>query len=282
MIPPLYICGPTASGKTSIALAKAKELNGEIINGDAFQVYRGLEILSAAPSSEELAQVPHHLYGICDLVETMDAARYHQLATPLIAEIGARGKKPIIVGGSGLYLKFMTHGPAEAPPGDAKLRSELDQLDLSEILRQLKERDPEEWENQTKQNAGNRRHLSRALEICILTEGKASDLRRNFKHDPSHLEGLVLTWDREKLTERIAQRTCQMLSSGAIEEVRNLPQNATTACQAIGVREIKAHLNGELTHEECLEKITTATRRYAKRQENWFRRETWLKEVPQG
>ena len=282
MITPLYICGPTASGKTSLALQKAHELDGEIVNADAFQIYRGLEVLSAAPSQEELSQAPHHLFSLCDLSETMDAARYYSLAQPVIAEIISRRKKPIIVGGSGLYLKFLTHGPAEAPPGDPELRKKLDQLDLSEILRQLKALDPEEWQRQTKQNAGNRRHLSRALEICLLTGEKASTRRQNFDQDTSHLEGLVLTWERPALAERIAKRTRQMLENGAIDEVRNLPDSATTARQAIGVREIEAHLRGELNFEECLEKIATATRQYAKRQQNWFRRESWLKETLSG
>jgi len=276
MISPLYICGPTASGKTSLALAKARELDGEIVNADAFQIYRGLEILSASPSPDELSQAPHHLFSVCGLEEEMDAARYHAMAQPIIDDIATRGKKPIVVGGSGLYLKFLTHGPAPAPTGDPALREKLDRLDLSEILQQLKELDPEEWQNQTKQNAGNRRHLSRALEICLLTGGKASELRKTFEKDTSHLEGIVLTWDRALLAERIAKRTHEMLAKGAIDEVRKIPENATTVRQAIGVKEIQAYLAGDLSRDECCEKIATSTRQYAKRQQNWFRRETWL------
>jgi DNA polymerase III delta prime subunit len=127
-IPPFYLCGPTASGKTALALALAEAWGGEVVNGDAFQVYRGLEILSAAPSEEEKSRCPHHLFGVMDPTESMDAAKYATLARPVIEGIAARGKRAIVVGGSGLYLKFLTHGVAAAPPGDEEIRAELDQL----------------------------------------------------------------------------------------------------------------------------------------------------------
>ena len=275
---PFYLCGTTAAGKTALALALAEAWGGEVVNADAFQVYRGLEILSAAPSEAEMASHPHHLFCFQEASEAMDAAKYEALARPVIAEIQARGKRPIVVGGSGLYLKFLTHGVAKAPSGDPELRAELESLSTEEIYRQLRELDPEEA---AKQNAGNHRHLSRALEICLMTGGKASDLRSNFA-DASrveNLEGVVLQWPRECLAERIAQRTDRMLAEGAIKEVQNLPADAGTIRQAIGVREVEAHLRGELTHGECLEKITIATRQYAKRQRNWFRRESWLRGV---
>jgi len=273
---PFYLCGTTASGKTALALALAESWDGEIVNGDAFQVYRGLEILSAAPTPEELARCPHHLFGFVDPAESMDAAKYESLARPVIEEIQSRGKRPIIVGGSGLYLKFLTHGVARAPTGDPRIRAELDALAVDEILRRLHEIDPEEA---AKQNSGNRRHLSRALEICLLTGEKASDLRKNFE-DPAlvaDLDGIVLTWPRKILAERIAIRTARMLEEGAIDEVTALPPDAGTIRQAIGVREIEAYLSGEMTRAECQERITISTRQYAKRQRNWCRRESWLR-----
>ncbi|MDA7882330.1 tRNA (adenosine(37)-N6)-dimethylallyltransferase MiaA [Akkermansiaceae bacterium] len=275
---PLYLCGTTASGKTSLALALAEALDGEIVNGDAFQVYRGLEVLSAAPTGEERAQVPHHLFGILSLNEKMDAARYAGLAGPVIEEIQSRGKQPLIVGGSGLYLKFLTHGVSEAPSADPGLRAELEGLPVEEILRRLQALDPDEAARQIKQNSNNHRHLSRALEICLLTGGAASERRRNFEIslEDLNLKGVVLTWDREILAERIHRRTVLMLENGAIDEVRALPDNADTVKQAIGVKEIEAYLSGELSYEQCLEKIATSTRQYAKRQRNWFRREEWL------
>lgn len=278
MLDPFYLCGPTASGKSSCALALAKQLDGEIINADAFQIYRGLEVLTAAPNTAEKAQVPHHLYGTHDLSERFDAARYEKIARPIIAEIQARGKVPVIVGGSGLYLKFLTHGRADAPPGDDAIRAELDCLTVDEIFYRLHKLDPKEA---ARQNPKNRRHLSRALEICLITGDMASNLRKNFEN-PAHLtplRGAVLNWDRDKLAERIAQRTSLMLEQGAIEEVANLPQDSGTVRQAIGVKEIEAHLRGELSRKDCLERITISTRQYAKRQRNWFRRETWLTPV---
>lgn len=279
MIPSrFFLCGPTASGKTALALALAEAWDGEIVNGDAFQVYRGLEILSAAPSEKEQATCPHHLFGIIDNAESMDAAKYAALANPVIEEIENRGKTAIIVGGSGLYLKFLTHGIAEAPPGDEEIRAKLKGWSVAQIYERLKELDPDEA---ARQNSQNRRHLSRALEICFVTGRKASSLRQNFE-DPTLLEGLkgiVLNWAPQILAERISLRTRVMLDSGAINEVKELPLEAGTIRQAIGVREIDAYLNKEVTLEECEERITISTRQYAKRQRNWFRRESWLRSV---
>lgn len=275
---PLYLCGTTASGKSSCALALAEKLNGEIINADAFQLYKGLEVLTAAPTLEEQSHAPHHLYAQFPLSEKFDAARYESLARPLIEEVQSRGKVPLIVGGSGLYLKFLTHGRADAPPGDESIRAELDRLAVDDIYRRLQKLDPEEA---SRQNSQNRRHLTRALEICLLTGGKASDLRKNFE-DPtrlSKLRGIVLQWPRETLAQRITQRAALMLENGALEEVENLPLDSATVRQAIGVREIEAYQKGELTREDCLERIIISTRQYAKRQRNWFRRENWLTPV---
>jgi tRNA dimethylallyltransferase len=273
-----FLCGPTASGKTALALALAEAWDGEIVNCDAFQVYRGLEILSAAPSDEEQAACPHYLFGVIGAAESMDAARYAALANPVIEEIESRGKTAIVVGGSGLYLKFLTHGIVRAPPGDEGIRAELEGWSVDQIYERLKKLDPDEA---MRQNSQNRRHLSRALEICLVTGGKASELRQNFG-DPTLLEGLkgiVLTWPREMLAERIALRTGIMLNSGAINEVKELPLEAGTIRQAIGVREIDSYLTGQMTLPECEERITISTRQYAKRQRNWFRRESWLRSV---
>lgn len=275
---PLYLCGPTASGKTALALALAAEVDGEIVNGDAFQLYRGLEVLTAAPGEDEKKACPHHLFGVIDPVEPMDAAKYAGMARAVIDEIRSRGKNPIVVGGSGLYLKFLTHGVAEAPPADETIRAELQSLSVGEVYRRLRELDPEEA---ARQNPGNHRHLSRALEICLITGGKASELRRNFaaNEQPKGLSGVVLSWPRDELAERIRIRTRQMLPQGVVAEVERLPGDAATIRQAIGVREIEAYLRGEQSLVECEERIVIATRQYAKRQRNWFRREAWLNSV---
>ena len=193
----------------------------------------------------------------------------------MIADIQRRGKCPIVVGGSGLYLKFLTHGMAGAPPANEEVRTELGKLTVEEIYQKLFELDPVEA---ARQNAQNRRHLSRALEICLVTGSKASKMRTNFD-DQEVLEGLrgvSLTWPREILAERIAQRTREMFEAGAVSEVESLPSDALTIRQAIGVKEIESMFRGEMTTEECEERIAISTRQYAKRQRNWLRRETWL------
>src|SRR5688572_14770000 len=164
VVTPYYICGPTASGKSSLALEMAEKLDGEIVNADAFQLYRGLEIVSAAPSAGELARLPHHLYGVLDPGESADAQLYVKLAKPVIEEIQSRGKTPIITGGSGLYLKFLTHGAAPLPTADAALRAEMDARSLEDLVAQLQQLDPVEAARTALQN---RRFVSRALEICI-------------------------------------------------------------------------------------------------------------------
>ncbi|MEO5713443.1 MAG: tRNA (adenosine(37)-N6)-dimethylallyltransferase MiaA [Luteolibacter sp.] len=274
---PIYICGPTASGKSSLALEMAREHDGEIVNADAFQLYRGLEIVSAAPSADEQALVPHHLYGVLDPTVSADAQLYVKLAKPVIAEIQSRGKTPIITGGSGLYLKFMTHGAAPLPTGDAVLRAEMDSQSLEELVAKLQQLDPVEASRTALQN---RRFVSRALEICILSGQKASDLRDGWEKQTagisSKLRGIVIHRTREDLHARIALRTKAMLDGGALEEVAAMSAISSNCEKAIGFREIRSLLNGEIDRATCEELINAATRQYAKRQETWFRREKWL------
>ena len=163
---PFYICGPTASGKSSLALEVAEKLDGEIVNADAFQLYRGLEIVSAAPSEEEKSRVPHHLYGVLDPADAADAGGYMRLAAPVIAEIQSRGRTPVITGGSGLYLKFLTHGPASLPQGDAALRAALDERPLEGLVEELRRQD---FVGAARTALQNRRFVARALEIRVLT-----------------------------------------------------------------------------------------------------------------
>lgn len=277
VVTPYYICGPTASGKSSLALEMAERLDGEIVNADAFQLYRGLEIVSAAPSADELASWPHHLYGVLDPAESADAQRYVNLANSVIAEIQARGKTPVITGGSGLYLKFLTHGAAPLPTGDAALRAEMDARPLKELVEELQRLDPVEASRTALQN---RRFVSRALEICILSGQKASDLRDGWIEKTAaisaQLRGLVIQRTRADLHARIALRTRAMLDGGAIEEVAALSNVSTNCGKAIGFREIRALLAGEVDRATCEDLINAATRQYAKRQETWFRREKWL------
>jgi len=274
---PIYICGPTASGKSALALEMAEGLDGEIVNADAFQLYRGLEIVSAAPSVEERARVPHHLYNVLDPADASDAGSYMRLALPVIEEIQSRGKTPVITGGSGLYLKFLTHGPAPLPGGDAALRAGLDARPLAELVAQLGLLDPVEAARTALQN---RRFVSRALEICLLTGDKASALRDQWetktREISASLRGFVIRRTRAALHARIAGRTRRMLDGGALEEVAALTHVSANCEKAIGLREIRALLAGEIDRATCEDLINAATRQYAKRQETWFRREGWL------
>lgn len=278
---PIYICGPTASGKSSLAISIAREIGGEIVNADAFQLYRGLEVVSAAPSADEMAQVPHHLYGVLGPTESADAQLYVKLARPVIQEIQSRGKTPVITGGSGLYLKFLTHGAAPLPTGDAALRAEMDARPLEDLVAQLTALDPVEASRTALQN---RRFVSRALEICLLSGQKASDLRDGWEKQTaelaSQLRGMVIQRTRPDLHARIALRTRAMLDGGALEEVAALKDVSDNCEKAIGFREVRSLLEGEIDRPTCEQLINAATRQYAKRQETWFKREKWLEIFP--
>ena len=273
----IYICGPTASGKSALALEMAERLDGEIVNADAFQLYRGLEIVSAAPSAAERGRVPHHLYGVLDPATPADAGSFVRLAQPVIAEITRRGKTPVITGGSGLYLKFLSHGPAPLPTADATLRAALDARPLADLVAQLQQLDPLEAARTALQN---RRFVARALEICLLSGCRASDLRDQWaartREIAASLRGYVIHRARPDLHARIAARTRAMLDGGAREEVAALGRVSPNCEKAIGLREIRAWHAGEIERAACEEIINAATRQYAKRQESWFRREQWL------
>jgi len=272
----IFIAGPTASGKSALALELASRLDGEIVNADAFQLYAGLDVITAKPSAADFARVPHHLYGVLPLSEACDAQRYHDLARPVIEEIASRGKTPFVVGGSGLYLKALTHGLAPLPQGDAAMREKLRQRPLEDKVAELLALDPAAA---TTVNLRNPRYVERALEICLLTGKPQSELRQSFQNAQPKVRGLVLSWEREALWRRIEDRTRQMLSGGAIEEVAALGEVSLTACKAIGIREIRDHLEGRLTFDQSREAIVIATRQYAKRQATWFRRETCFQTI---
>lgn len=276
---PFYICGPTASGKTGQALALAQAWDAEIVNADAFQLYRGLETITAAPTAEQQSVIPHHLYSVLEPHETCDAGRYLRMAQPVIDAIIARGKIPLVTGGSGLYLKFLTHGPSPLPRADTDLRAELDATPLASLVAELQTVDPAEA---AVINPQNRRYVSRAIEIFRLTGIPASAQRRNWEHVTAAREkkirGILLQIPRQLLHERIANRCVYMLENGAIEEIAALRHHLSETCRkAIGVAQIIDLLDNKIDHHSCVQLITQATRQYAKRQETWFRRETWLK-----
>jgi tRNA dimethylallyltransferase len=279
-----YLVGPTASGKSALALKLAEVVCGEIINADAFQLYRELPITSAQPSAADLAAVPHHLYGALSVTETVDAQKYHDLVQPVVREVLSRGKWPIIVGGSGLYIKALTHGLAPLPPTDLALRERLLAETTAEERRgRLLELDPEAELNVP---LANDRYVTRALEICLLTGEPQSRLRRQWEgRAEPQFTGVLFHQPRERLLERIATRTQAMLRGGMIEEIAALTQTSigTNAQKAIGVPQVRDYIAGKASLLATEEAIVIATRRYAKRQMTWFRREKGFQTIcPEG
>ncbi|PYK54082.1 MAG: tRNA (adenosine(37)-N6)-dimethylallyltransferase MiaA [Verrucomicrobia bacterium] len=280
-----FIVGPTATGKSDLAADVASEAGAEIVSADAFQLYRGLDLLTAKPDASTLAKAPHHLISTTPLHEEMNAEKYRRAASYAIDEIHSRGKLAIVVGGSGLYVKALTHGLAPVPQPDPKLREKLNAMSLDELRVQLIELDPEAARTV---DVKNRRRVLRALEICLLTgkpvaaslcEAQRADVMAG-QRSASHSEavtGVFILRDREELYARINQRVEKMFEAGVIEEVRNAGEVSATASQMIGFREIRQLLDGPAdagSISQCIAAIQQATRRYAKRQLTWFRRQT--------
>jgi len=274
---PLFIiAGPTAVGKSELAVAVAERCGGEIVSADAFQIYRGLDILTAKPPPSLRARVPHHLIGEIPLTQSFDVAQFLHLARARIDEIRTRGRLPIVVGGTGLYLRALTHGLAELPPADAALRAQLEEQTTEELGRRLAELDKA---GHAQIDLQNRRRVVRALEVCLLTGRPFSSFRAQWNAPPVAARGFVLQRSREELHERIRLRAENMFADGVIEEVRAVAEIGSTASQALGYREIRALIAGTVTRDACLASIQQATRQYAKRQLTWLRREPHLKFV---
>ena len=271
-----FIVGPTATGKSELGADVAHELNAEIVSADAFQIYRGLDLLTAKPDPSTLAKAPHHLIGTMPLSEEMNAEKYRRAATRVIDEIHSRGKLALVVGGSGLYVKALSHGLAPLPEANPKLRQKLNAMSLDELLSQLNELDPQ---TARKIDVKNRRRLVRALEICLLIGKPASEVVAGGADpgrpgSPIPATGVFVFRDREELYERINQRVEAMFENGVIEEVGASGATSATASQMIGLREICELLEGRMSLSQCIAEIQQATRRYAKRQLTWFRRQT--------
>jgi tRNA dimethylallyltransferase len=268
-----FIAGPTASGKSALALAVAEMTGAEIIGADAFQIYSGLEILTAAVSQADRSRIPHHLVGEISPAHSFDVGQYVSLATERIRSIQNRNRPVVIVGGTGLYLRALTHGLADLPPADQVLRAQLEQQSLEQLQEQLTGLDPtgSRWID-----LKNPRRVIRAIEVCILTGKPFSSFREQWSTPKAGVRGVTLRCPREELSARINQRTEEMFSLGVIEEVRNLPRPGKTAAQVLGLAEIENHLQGGLSKAECIAAIQAATRNYAKRQVTWFARDSVL------
>jgi tRNA dimethylallyltransferase len=278
---PFFIVGPTAVGKSEIAAAIASQFDAEIVSADAFQLYRGLDLLSAKPDEAILAKAPHHLLGVVPLGEEMNVEKFRAIAVEKIAEIRARKKQVIVAGGSGLYVKALTHGLSRLPAANPRLRAELNALSLDELIQQLGNLDPAAA---SRIDLKNRRRLMRAIEICLLTGKPVSKQRdkvataASFPSDcspslPTSVQGVFLSRDRADLYQRINRRVEMMFQNGVVEEVRTLEKIGSTAEKMLGLQQIRALVAGEMTEKECIATIQQATRRYAKRQLTWFGRQ---------
>jgi tRNA dimethylallyltransferase len=265
-----FIVGPTAAGKSELAADIAREMRAEVVSADAFQIYRGLNLLTAKPDAATLAKAPHHLIGTTPLDQEMNAEKFHRVASHAIDQIHSSGKPAIVVGGSGLYIKALTHGLARLPQVDPKVRAKLNALSTDALRSQLADLDPE---IARKIDAKNRRRLMRALEICLTTGKRASDQRTQWNAIPP-ANGSFVFRDRDELYERINRRVEAMFENGVIEEVRTAGSVSSTASQMIGLWEIRELLAGKISIVQCVAAIQQATRRYAKRQLTWFRRQT--------
>ena len=270
-----FIVGPTATGKSELAADVAREVSAEIVSADAFQIYRGLDLLTAKPDASTLANAPHHLIGTVPFTEAMNAEKFRRLGLRAIEEINSRGKLAIVVGGSGLYIKALTHGLAPLPESDPQLREKLNAMSLDNLRSQLVELDSEAAK---KIDIKNRRRLVRALEICLITGKPASEIvvpkRRDDSGRPGSsipATGVFVFRDRNELYQRINQRVETIFERGVIEEVRAAAVTSATASQMIGLREIRELLAGKKSLPQCIAEIQQATRRYAKRQLTWFR-----------
>jgi tRNA dimethylallyltransferase len=272
--PALVIGGPTASGKTGLAIALAQRLRGEVINGDAFQLYAGLPVLTAQPSAAQRALVPHHLFGEIPLSATVDASSYARLAKERIRLCWKQGRPPILVGGSGLYLRTVLRGlPQGLPSPDQELRARLEARPLQTLCAELAELDPAAARSVDLQNP---RRVIRALEVCLLT-GRAFSSFRPPPQPDAPLAGIWLALPREMLHERIARRAAGLFAEGVAAEVQSaLPFLGITARQVIGLEQVASVLAGEVSEQAATLKIVEATRQYARRQETWFRKETVL------
>ncbi len=266
------ITGPTAVGKTRIAIRVAERIHAEILSVDAMQIYRGLETLTAAPTSTERARIRHHLIGVLPLTERCDAVRYHSLSRTVLEEHSTRTRPALVVGGSGLYLRVLANGLDPSPPPDMDLRAELSKLSLAALQARLRRMNPATFAALA--DPQNPRRLIRAIEKLEGPRDAGGALYPLIAQ-----RGVCLVQRREVLVERIRDRVVQMLDHGAIEEVQRIEAISPTARATIGFEEIRSYLAGELTRAELIDRIEIATRQYAKRQLTWLRRETWLEMI---
>ena len=274
----LCIAGPTASGKTALAVELAKELDGEVVSCDSMQVYRRMDIGTAKPSREEMQGIPHHMIDVAEPDEDFSVSRYCAMAAPIVDDIVARGKTAIIAGGTGLYMDSLIRGNDFAPfPSTGvreKLEAEADEVGLPAMLTRLREIDPD-----TADRVSDRKRILRALEVYLETGETITEHNRKTRLIPPKYTPLWLGLDfadRGELYRRIDRRVDIMLEMGLMEEIRSLLDSGIpekcTAMQAIGYKEFVNALEERETVQQAAEEVKKASRHYAKRQLTWFRR----------
>lgn len=281
----ICIAGPTASGKTALAVELAKRFNGEVVSCDSMQIYRRMDIGTAKPFPEERQGIPHHMIDVADPDEDFSVGRYCQMASPIVDDIVARGKTAIIAGGTGLYMDSLIKGNDFAPfPSTGcreRLEAQCDEMGMEFMMNMLREIDPEAAER-----IHDRKRMIRALEVYQETGETITEHNRKTQLIPPKYNPLWFGLDfepRQALYDRIDLRVDIMLKQGLVEEIRNLlasgiPEKCT-AMQAIGYKEFVDALDGRCTIEEAAAQVQQSSRRYAKRQLTWFRRNkamNWL------
>ncbi|MDP8299982.1 MAG: tRNA (adenosine(37)-N6)-dimethylallyltransferase MiaA [Candidatus Tantalella remota] len=274
----IFILGPTSSGKSKVAIQLAEKLGGEIVSADSMQVYNDMDVLTQAPTEELTARVPHHLVKMLSPEEEFSASRFAEAAASSVEEILFRGKVPVFVGGTGLYIKSLVDGLFPSPPRNDEIRERLEQIAAEKgtehLHRKLREIDPDAAE---KIHENDLRRVVRALEIFEATGSTMTRKKDETKGigDNYDCRMFGLKLDRDVLYKKIEDKVDKMFEDGLVEEVKSLRERdlSITADKALGIKEVAAFLDGEMTLDEAKVELKKNTRRYAKRQLTWFRGE---------
>ena len=287
----ICIAGPTASGKIALAVALAQELDGEVVSCDSMQIYKKMDIGTAKPTAEEMAGIPHHMLSVAEPEEDFSVSRYCKMATPIVEDILSRGKTAIIAGGTGLYMDALIRGNDFAPYPSTGRRQELEQLareqGIEAVLCQLRQVDPASAQ---RLHPSDQKRIIRAMEVYLETGQTITEHNEKTQTIPPKFHPVWFALDdedRQTLYDRIDRRVLTMLEQGLLPEIQGLldsgvPEKATSM-QAIGYKEFVDALQGRCTIEEATAQVQQASRRYAKRQLTWFRRNPaihWLTRNP--